>query len=855
MSTPTPDGLLAELTLDEKIALLAGADMWHTRPVERLGLPAMKVTDGPNGARGDGLLGTGTPTACVPSGSALGATWDPDLVRRVGELLGDEARAKGAHVLLAPTINLHRHPLGGRNFECYSEDPLLTGRLAAAFVQGVQSRGVATTPKHLVANDSEFERNTIDVHVDERTLREVYLRPFEEAVVGGGAWGVMSAYNRLGGTYCSEHRHLLTTVLREEWGFDGFVVSDWYAARSTAASLTAGLDLEMPGPGIHFTPERVHAALAAGEITVEDIDTAVRRLLVAYERTGVLAGAGGGEETELDRPEDRALIREAAAAGTVLLTNDGTLPLDESAITSLALIGPNAWHARIMGGGSATVAAYREVSPVDALRRRLEGRARVDWAPGCEIDRVTPPLRPPLLTGRVTLELWPGHVDPADPGVGPPAAVLERSGMRFVFFGSPAPGLPADAYTWRARATAVPTESGRHAVRLIQAGRARVLVDGEVLVDGTRGEIPRGDDFFGFASEEMEAVVELEAGRPVEIVVEATNRDAVLLAGAQVGLVPLVERDLLGEAEALAAAADAAVVVVGTNDDWETEGRDRDLFELPGDQPELIRRVAAVNSRTIVVVNTGGVHALDWIDEPAAVVSIGFAGQELGHALADVLFGDVDPGGRMPTTVPARLEHAPSFVNHPGENSRVVYGENLYVGHRWFDSRHLEPLVPFGHGLSYTRFTIGDVAVTPASATAAALAAGAGVVVEATVTNVGERAGSEVVQVYLEAVEPRLHRPLRELAGFAKVHLEPGESRRVEVVVEPRSFAVYDPGDPDFARLRTGGPVPAAAGHERRQEAGWWLDPGRFRLHVGRSSRDLGAVVELVVEGDAVRTG
>ncbi len=857
-STPDPlpvDALLDRLTLDEKLSLLAGADMWHTRPVERLGIGAMKLTDGPAGARGDGLLGTGTPTACVPSGSCLGATWDPELVGEIGALLGDEARAKGAHVLLAPTINLHRTPLGGRNFESFSEDPLLTGRLAAAFVRGVQSRGVATTPKHLVANDSEFERNTIDVRADERTLREVYLRPFEDAVVRGGAWGVMSAYNRLGGTYCSENHWLLTRVLRDDWGFDGFVVSDWFAARSTVDSMAAGLDLEMPGPGIHYRADRLRAAVDEGTVDEATIDRAVRRLLVAFERTGVLDGTGGGVETELDRPADRALVRRAAAAGTVLLTNDGLLPLDESSLASVAVIGPNAWHARIMGGGSATVAPYRAVSPVEALTERLAGRAEVRWAAGCDIDRVTPPLRPPLLTGRVTLELWPGHVDPGDPGCGEPTAVLERSQMRFVFFDSPAPGIPAEAFTWRARATAVPRESGPHAVRLVQAGRARVLLDGGVVLDGTTRDIPRGDDFFGFASEEIEAVVDLVAGRPVEVVLEATNRDAVLLAGAQVGLVSLVERDLLAEAEELAATSDVAVVVVGTNEDWETEGRDRDLFALPGDQPELVRRVSAVNQRTVVVINTGGVHELDWLDEPAAVLSVGFAGQELGHALVDVLFGDVDPGGRMASTVPARLEHHPAFLNHPGENSRVVYGENLHVGHRWYDTRGIDPLVPFGHGLSYTRFELDGVVVEPATTSVRALADSDGVVVGVDLTNVGDRPGSEVVQVYLEAVEPRLRRPRRELAGFAKIHLDPGRSTRVEVVVEPRSFAVYDPGDREFARLRRGGPVPAAAGHERREEAGWWLDPGVFRLHVGRSSRDLAHTVEFVSTGEAVRLG
>ncbi len=301
------DQLLARLTRDEKVELVTGRDMWHTRPIERLGLRAMKVTDGPNGARGDGLMGTGTRTACIPCGSALGATWDPDLVEKLGGLLGDEARAKGAQVLLAPTINLHRSPKGGRNFECYSEDPVLSGRLAAAFVRGVQAKGVATTPKHFAANDSEFERNTIDSQVDERTLRELYLVPFEHAVRDGGAWGIMSAYNRLNGTFCSEHEWLLGTVLRGDWGFDGFVVSDWFATRSSEGSANAGLSLEMPGAG-RWYGSRLKQAVESGEVSRAALDRIASDVLRAYERTGVLDHGGRTDETTLDRSEDRGVV-------------------------------------------------------------------------------------------------------------------------------------------------------------------------------------------------------------------------------------------------------------------------------------------------------------------------------------------------------------------------------------------------------------------------------------------------------------------------------------------------------------------------------------------------------------------
>ncbi|MBW2270191.1 MAG: glycoside hydrolase family 3 C-terminal domain-containing protein [Deltaproteobacteria bacterium] len=833
--------LLADLSLEEKVDLVTGRDMWHTRPIERLEIPAMKVTDGPNGARGDGLMGTGTPTACVPSGSALGATWDPALVERIGGLLGDEARAKGAHVLLAPTINLHRSPLGGRNFECYSEDPLLSGELATAFVRGVQSRGVATTPKHFVANDSEFERNTIDSQVDERTLREVYLVPFEKAVKEGGAWGVMSAYNRLNGRFCSEHEWLLGHVLREEWGFDGFVVSDWFALRSTQDSARAGLSLEMPGEGQWYGPKLLEA-VKSGEVSQAELDAIAGDLLGVLERTGVLDGEGRDTEGTLDRDEDRALIREAAAAGTVLLRNDGVLPLETEGLSSVAVIGPNALKGRVMGGGSAKVAAYRAVSPLRALESRLPDGVDVRYARGCTIDRSTTPLSAPLLAGSAHVEYFAGHDHAGDV-----LASREVDELSWTAIGPPAPGVPADAFSMRAVATVRPSATGSHELRMIQCGRARVLVDGAVVIDATEGEIRRGEAFFGFGSEELTAELALEAGCEIELCIEFSNRDSMILSGATLGLVPLVAEDLVGEAEALAAECDAAIVVVGTNDDWETEGRDRDLFELPGEQPELIRRVAAANPRTIVVVNAGAPHALDWIEAPAATLLLGFAGQELGDALVDVLLGEAEPGGRAPTTVPAHPQQFAASANYPGENGAVRYGEGVLTGHRWNDALAIAPAVPFGHGLSYTQFRIGSPEAP------ATLVAGGPLRLEVDLANEGDRTGSEVVQVYVEPVAPRLPRPIRELKGFAKVSLAPGEATRVTIELPPRAFAYYDIGDSTLADLQSGMPVPAEGGHARREEAGWYVDPGEYRIFVGRSSAELGEAHVLEITGDEAK--
>ena len=827
----TVETRLAALSTEEKADLVAGEAIWTTKSFPEAGIPAIGVTDGPNGARGGGLLGTGTATACIPAGAVLGATWDPELVERLGGVLGDEARAKGCRVLLAPTINLHRNPLGGRNFECYSEDPVLSGQVAAAFVRGVQSRRVATTPKHFVANDSEFERNTIDSQVDERTLRELYLVPFEYAVLEGGTWGLMSAYNRLNGTFCSENEWLLTQVLREEWGFDGFVVSDWFAARSTAASARAGLSLEMPGPGQWYNRGPIGEALAAGEMDEGHLDRIAGDVLRLLERTGALDGDDGcelGQEHELDRPEDRALLRGAAAAGTVLVANNGVLPLDPTTAGSVAVIGPNARKAQIMGGGSATVQAYRNVSLMDALGEEYPD-LDVRYAQGCDIERSLIALSAPMLKGKLRVEYFNGH-----DWSGPVVHSRESASGEMVFFGDPGPGVNPEAFSVRASGILVVEDTGEHTVGLVQLGRCRVLLDGEVVLDATEGGYDRGDDFFGMGSVVISASVQLTAGRETPIVIEYSSRDSFMLCGARVGLKSQVDRDLIAEAEEAAAAADVAVVVVGTNADWETEGRDRDWFDLPGDQPQLIRRVAAANPNTVVVVNTGGACNLDWADEAAGVLVAGFGGQEMGYAVADVLFGQADPGGRMTMTVPARYEHSPAYLNYPGENGVVRYGEGLYIGHRWFDARAIEPAVPFGHGLSYATFEWsaprvsggGDTDVTDP------------VIVEVDVVNTGDRSGSDVVQVYVEPPPSLLHRPVRELKGFAKVHLAPGERTTARIVLGRRAFAYYDPGDQTPKGLDSMSPVPAGES-EKRTDTGWYVDPGTYTVWIARSSANL----------------
>jgi beta-glucosidase len=793
------DELLATLTLEEKASIVAGIDLWHTPAVERAGVPALKVTDGPNGARG--ARWTGTTSVCFPCGSALGATWNPELVREVGEHLGEETRRRRAHLLLAPTVNLHRHPLAGRNFECHSEDPHLASRLAAAYVEGVQSRGVGCTVKHFVANDQEFERMTISSEVDERTLREVYLAPFE-AAVDAGAWGVMSAYNRLRGVYCSEHPWLLTTVLREEWGFDGLVMSDWFGTHSTAAAANAGLDLEMPGPPQWFGAQ-LAAAVTTGEVDRARLDEMARRVLRTLARAGALDGrAPAGPEESVDDPSDREVVRRAATESFVLLRNDGTLPIP-AAVKRIAVIGPNADVARILGGGSATVTPVHEITPLEGIRARVCETVEVVFERGCGAWKSTPVLDRRHLDGPLRV----AYHDASDPA-GPAALVETAARAYFTFLGPAAPGVPED-FTVEFTGTFVADEAGVWTFSLVQAGRARLYLDGELVCDNWN-PTGRSDAFFGTGSEEVTAGVTFDAGERRALRVEFKPA-APGFGGVSVGCGPPEPEDALERAVEVARAADAVVCVVGTDNEWETEGNDRESLALPGAQDELVRRVTAANPRTAVVVNTASPVTMPWRADAGAVLQCWFPGQEWGHALADVLFGAVNPSGKLPTTFPERIEDTPAYTTYPGTDGQVRYEEGIFVGHRWYDAHGIEPAWCFGHGLSYTTFEIGPLALG-----ATGTDEEQGLALTIPVTNTGPVAGAEVVQCYLHAPASAVTRPPQQLVGFDKVFVEPGATVEARIVLGWRSFATWDVEQHD-----------------------WNVEPGTYELRVGVSSRDI----------------
>ncbi len=837
--------LVAELTLDEKVALTAGVDMWTTAAVPRLGIPAVRVTDGPNGARGTQMGPTGPTAACMPCGSALGATWSPDVLEQVGGALGAEARTKGARVLLAPTVNMHRSPLGGRNFECYSEDPVLAGRLATAFVHGAQAQGVATTVKHLVGNDAEHERYTMSSDIDDRALREIYLRPFEAAIRDGGSLGVMTSYNRMNGRWCTEQPELLAGTLRDEWGFDGFVITDWYGITGTAASAAAGVDLEMPGPGRAFGPALADA-VRAGHVDEALVDAQVTRLLTVFDRIGALDDGGPGDETAVDLPEHRQVARRAATESMVLLANDGLLPLDRATLHTVAVIGPNADRAQIMGGGSASLRAHYLVTPLEALRSALGDGVKVVHERGCDNRKNTPILggsgtaAPSGIGEGFDVDWFANAALAGDPAHHSHTPAADIFGLE-----PPVPGLDgAEGWSFRAHTTLTPDETGAHVFTLVQAGRGRVIVGGETVIDGFTDRPPRGTAYFGMGSIEVEAPVDLVAGRPVDVVLEfSTGRSSGAL---RVGHRPPDPADLLDRAVDAAAAADAVVLVVGTNGEWESEGGDRDNMDLPGRQDELVRQVIEANPATVVVVNAASPVTMDWAPDARAVLQIWFGGQEMAAGLADVLLGDAEPAGRLPTTLPLRLEHNPSFGNFPGENGHVRYGEGVLVGYRWYEARRLPVRFPFGHGGSYTTCALGAPVVSGPSFTPGA---GQRLTVSVPVTNTGDRRGAEVVQCYVAPTATRLVRPPKELAAFAKVWLDPGESTTVDLELDDRSFAYWDPTMPERAELaERASAVPMTGGRGAAAEPGWRVDAGTYELHVGTSSAAIAHVMPIEVE-------
>jgi len=805
------EDLLSKLTLKEKVALLSGLDPWKTVPVERLGIPSLAMTDGPHGVRADLAPGRIQGAATYfPTGVSMAASWNPELVERVGAALAEETHAMGCDVLLGPCVNIVRAPLAGRNFESYSEDPYLAGRIGVAWVKGLQSRGIGASLKHYACNNQEFERSRGSSEVDERTLREIYLAQFEAIVKEANPWTVMCSYNRINGVYASENYYLLTRILKEEWGYEGVVVSDWGANHTIVESVEGGLDLEMPGPARYYGNLLVEA-VRTWQIDEAVIDNSARRILRMIVKSGRMDDPAGIPEGAVNTPQHQALARELAEEAITLLKNErGTLPLNKEQIKSIAVIGPNAAEAWVSGGGSSHVEPPYGVSPLEGLKARLGAAVEIGYEQGCD-NYVEPPVLNPAYVAPAQGAgpgLWGEYLNNADLS-GEPGATRVDKKLDFWWL-DPGENISRHQFSvrWTGKLTA--PGSGRHVFRLVNSGAARLYLDGQLLIE-TQPK-PLAQDW---PVSEASAYVELAGGRQYDLRVEYVKVAEVdfNLLRLQFAAAPRPEEDdRIARAVELARKSDVAIVCAGMPMGYETEGEDRPHMDLPGPQAELIKAVAQANRNTVVVLNCGAPVTMPWLDDVPAALEAFYPGMEGGHAIASILLGQVNPSGKLPVTFPKRLADNPTFINYPGAKE-VLYGEGIFVGYRYYDARDVEPLFPFGFGLSYTTFAYSDLRVLPQEAQA-----GEPIEVAVTVTNTGDRAGKEVVQLYVHDRASTLARPPKELKGLKKVFLEPGESTVVNLVLDQRALSFYDP--------------------DREQ---WVAEPGEFEVLVGSSSRDVRA--------------
>ncbi|WZH41988.1 hypothetical protein QYS62_002956 [Fusarium acuminatum] len=794
---------LTQLTLEEKAWSFIFLNFWRTKAIPEKGIPSIKTTDGPNGARG-GIFVGGTKAALFPCGISLAATWNKDLLYQVGQHLALEVRARSAEMLLAPTVCMHRHPLGGRNFESFSEDPLLTGKLAAQYIKGLQDQGVAATIKHSL--------------ITERPLREIYLKPFEIAVREANPWAVMSSYNLINGVHADMNRHTLKDILRGEWGYEGTVVSDWGGINSSVEAVEAGCDIEFPYSS-KWRLEKLVTAVKEGRMSIEHIDQAAENVLTLVERLKGGDMSPERPEREDDREETRQLIRAAGHEGLTLLKNDGDiLPICPKS-TKVAVIGPNANRHIAGGGGSASLNPYYNTIPLDSIRK--VSQQKVAFAQGCHIHKWLP-VASEYCTEKsgkpgVNIDWFAGDKFEGSP------LVKQRRTNTDLFLWDSAP-LNEVGPEWSAVATTylVPKTTGRHTVSFMSVGPGKLYVDGKLVLD-LWDWTEEGEAMFDGSIDYL-VDVDMEADKAVELRVEMTNELRPIskqkqfgmthkYGGCRIGFKEQDKMDYIQQAVETAREADVAVVIVGVDAEWESEGYDRQTMDLPadGNQDRLIEAVVKANPRTVVINQSGSPVHMPWVDRVPVILQGWYQGQEAGNALADVLFGIQNPSGKLPSTFPKRIEHTPAWHTWPGENHKVLYGEGLYMGYRHYDHAKIEPLFPFGHGLSYTTFEYGRPEISTRT-----LTPDGEINITLAISNIGSRAGSEIVQLYVHDEKSRLPRPEKELVSFEKVFLEADETRHITIKLDKYAVGYYDETVP-----------------------GWIAEEGAFKLLIGASSTDI----------------
>ena len=790
---PRVEALLGKMTLEEKIDLLSGRRGFYTLGIERLGIPAMKMADGPMGVRNYG------PSTAFPAGVGLAATWDTEMARRIGAAMGQDARARGVNILLAPAVNINRVPVNGRNFEYFGEDPFLAGQTAVGFIQGVQSQGVIATVKHFALNDQEYQRNSISAEVDERTMHEIYLPAFKAAVQQGKVWAVMCSYNKINGVYASANEMLETEILKKNWGFRGMLMSDWGAAHDGVADALAGLDLEMPS-GRFMNRETLLPAVKSGQVSESVVDDKVRRILRAAISMGFFDRASETVNAPLYSGESSQVALEGARESIVLLKNSNhTLPLDRKEIHSIAVFGPNAHPAVNVGGGSARVVPFRDSSVLNALAAT---GLRVDYVPFDAQDARSVAARSQFEADEAGAAGLNGEYFTNRDLSDTPMRTRRDRQISFGGFGDVFGQSAPAGFSVRWSGFVRPEESGDYVFVMRTAQGIRLSVDGKKVVDGWDNK----------DQTDFNATVRLEKNRAVPIRLELHGTSG---GGIQFGW-QMKPTNTFTVESALAAKDDAAVICVGFNPEIESEGFDR-TFDLPAGQKELISAVARANKRTIVVINSGGGFDMTpWVDSTGAVMEAWYTGQESGTAIAELIFGTTNPSGKLPVSFERHWGDSVADANYPGSDGKVFYKEGIFVGYRGFDRSDVKPLFPFGYGLSYTTFAYDGLRVDKE---------GANYQVRFSIRNTGARTGADVAEVYVQPVNPKVERPLKELKGFARANLPMGTVKNIRVDLDRSAFAYYD-----------------AATH------GWKVDPGEYKILVGSSSADIRLTATVKIE-------
>ena len=786
--------MLAKLTLQQKLELIGGQDAFYIRAEPDAGFPRLKMSDGPMGVR------TWGPDTAYAGSIALAATWDPSLVRRMGESIGQDARARGVHFILGPGVNIYRAPMNGRNFEYFGEDPFLTAHTDVPYIEGVQSQGVIATVKHFAANNQEWDRHNVSSDVDERTLREIYLPAFEAAVKVAHVGAVMDSYNLINGVHATQNDHLNDQILKKEWGFDGILMSDWVSTYDAVGAANNGLDLEMPS-GEFMNPKNLEPAVQSGKVSQATIDDKVRRIFRTAIRFGFLDRDQTDPSIPLYTQTGRQVALDEARESITLLKNEGNLlPLNANNIRTLAVIGPDAWPTVAGAGGSSHVTPFADVSIMTGLANYQGGKVKVLYVRG--LPEVADLFRETKFSATqpehsVKIETFANADFQGAPDV---------SYARNLLGAQPGRRAPRadEKHSIRYTAEYSPAKTGSYLVLASSGGdRYKVLIDGKQVLEEHRYE----------GQSPLSAKISLTANQPAKIEIDYQPQSAIPRMGF--GIRP-VDELVAPEVAKLASMADAAVVAVGFNGPTESEGLDR-TFELPWGQDELIQAVAAANKNTIVTVTAGGdVATSGWLDRVPALLENWYPGQEGGTALAEILFGDRSPEGHLPMSWEKSWEENPTHDNYyappvpEGQTPHVKYNEGLYVGYRYYTSMNKQPLYPFGYGLAYTTFGFSGLQVSPESASAEGP-----ITVSFDVENTGQRAGATVAQVYVGDPSAQVKRPAKELKGYEKVHLQPGEKKHVTVTLDRRALAYWDVNS-----------------------NGWKVDPGKFTVYLGDSSQN-----------------